>query len=140
MFSMTISFLTQIYFCKQNKIYEMCLLFYFFLRDKFWPGRKLGELGNFFPRFLNPSFRFWLWDKIENLEIRKLGILFPRFPKFSRFLSFRFATFSFFKKPFLFNILQQGIPYFLSMLCFVSKPLKVFFSSPKIYVQNITLP
>ena len=24
------------------------------------PGRKLGNLGNFFSRILNPSFRFWL--------------------------------------------------------------------------------
>ena len=33
---------------------------------KLRPGRKLGKLGNlgkvgnFFPRILNPSFRFWL--------------------------------------------------------------------------------
>ena len=68
-----------------------------------WMGssRKLGELGNlenlgnFFPRFLNPSFRFWLYGKIENSEIRKLGIIFPRFPRFPTFPSFGFATFSF---------------------------------------------
>ena len=32
---------------------------------------------------------------IENSEIRKLEIKFPRFPRFPRFPSFRFATFSF---------------------------------------------
>ena len=50
-----------------------------------WPGRKLGnlrKLGNFFLRCLNPSFRFWLQGKIENLEIRKLGIIFLRFSRF----------------------------------------------------------
>ena len=37
------------------------------IKEALWedarPGRKLrnlGNLGNFFPRFLNPSFRFWL--------------------------------------------------------------------------------
>ena len=60
-----------------------------------WPGRKLGKLGNLrklekiFPRFLNAGFRFWLKGKIENLEIRKLGLKFPGFPRFSSFPSFR---------------------------------------------------
>ena len=60
----------------------------------------------------------------------------------SEISEFRLATFTFFKKHFcFFNILQQVISYFLSMLCFAlfSKPFKVFFPSPKIYVQNITL-
>ena len=60
-------------------------------------GRKLGNLGNFFPKFLSPSFEFWLQGKIENSDIRKLGIIFPRFPTFPIFPSFRFAIFSFFK-------------------------------------------
>ena len=102
------------------------------------PGRKLrklgnlGKLGNFFPRFLNRSFRFWLQGKIENLEIRKLGIIFPRFP------SFQFATFHF-SKNFFFSIFysRQFRTFYLCYVLF-SKPFKVFFPLPKIYVQNIT--
>ena len=95
-----------------------------FSLSEFRPGRKLEKLrnlektGNFFPRFLNPSFRFWPYGKIENLEIRKLGTIFSRFP---RFPSFRFANFSFFKNLLSVNILQYAIPYFLSMLCIVFK-------------------
>ena len=75
------------------------------------PGQKLGNLrnlinlGNFFPRFLNPSFRFYPTAKIENSEKRKLGIIFLRFLRFPKFPSFQFAIFSFIKKIF-FNILK----------------------------------
>ena len=31
-----------------------------YLKNLSRPGRKLGNLGNFFPRSLNPSFRFWM--------------------------------------------------------------------------------
>ena len=72
------------------------------------PDQKLRKLGNFFLRFLNLIFQFWLQGKIENLEIRKLGIIFLRFPRFLRFLSFRFATFSFFKELFFLSILQYS--------------------------------
>ena len=41
----------------------------------------------------------------ENWEIRKLGIIFARFLRFSTFSKFRFAIFSFYKKIF-FNILK----------------------------------
>ena len=103
------------------------------------PGRKLGKFGNFFPRFINPNFRFWLQHKIENLEIRKLGIIFQRFLRFPRFPSFRFPSFSFFKKLF-FSIFysRQFCTFYLCYVLF-SKPFKAFFPSPKIYVQNITL-
>ena len=91
------------------------------------PGRKLGKLGNlgklgiFFPRFLNASFRFWLQGKIENLEIRKLGIIFPRFPRFPRFPSFRFATFHF-SKNFFFSIFysRQFRTFYFCYVCFQS--------------------
>ena len=49
----------------------------------------------FFLIFLNPSFWFCPAAKIKNSDIRKLGIIFQRFPRFPNFLSFRFATFSF---------------------------------------------
>ena len=69
-------------------------------------GQKVGNLGNpenlgnFFPIFIDPSFWFWLWGKIENSEKRKVGIIFSRFPRFPTFQSFRFVAFSFFKKLF----------------------------------------
>ena len=88
-----------------------------------WPGRKLGNLGNlgcFLPRFLNSSFRFWLSGKIENSEVRKLGIIFLRLP------SFRFATFSFFFLNYFFffiNVLSKSLFYicnYSSTLYFVN--------------------
>ena len=69
-------------------------------------GQKVGNLrnpenlGKFFSRFIDPSFRFWPWGKIENSQIRKVGIIFSRFPRFPTFQSFRFVAFSFFKKLF----------------------------------------
>ena len=68
----------------------------FFIRPGWKLGnfKNLGNLRNFFPRFLNPSFRFCPTAKIENPEIRKLEIIYPRFP------SFQFAIFSFLKKIF----------------------------------------
>ena len=68
--------------------------------DIFWPGRKLGKLGNlrklgnFFPSFSNPSFRFEYIGQYQNLGTKKLGKKFPRFPRFPSFPSFRIATFS----------------------------------------------
>ena len=70
------------------------------------PGRKLGKLRNFrnlrnfFLRFLN--FGLWLQVKIENLEIRKLEIIFPRFARFPRFLSFSIQYF------FIFHFFQYS--------------------------------
>ena len=61
-------------------------------------GQKVGNLGNrenlgkFFSRFVDPSFRFWLWGKIENSEIRKVGIIFSRFPRFPTFQNFLFVV------------------------------------------------
>ena len=60
------------------------------------PGQKLGNLGNlgiFFPRFFNPRFPFWLWGKIKNSKLRKLGITFPRFSRFSSFVEFSICHF-----------------------------------------------
>ena len=89
--------------------------------------------GIFFLRFLSPSFRFWVQGKIENLEIRKLGKIVPRFFRFTRSTSFLFATFP---RTLIFNILQYAIPYFLSMSCFVFKAFqKVFSFTKNIYLK-----
>ena len=51
-------------------------------------SRKLGNLGNLenlgdsFPSVFNPSFLFRVKGKIENSDMRKLGIIFSRFPSF----------------------------------------------------------
>ena len=58
-------------------------------------GQVENSLGNFSPRFFNPSFRFWPTAKIKNSKKRKLGIIFVRFLRFPAFPSFRVATFSF---------------------------------------------
>ena len=68
---------------------------------------KTPKTRKFFSEIFKSDFSFWLQGKIENLEIRKLRIIFLRFPRFLRFLSFRFATFSFFKELF-FSILQYS--------------------------------
>ena len=91
------------------------------------PGRKLENLGNlknlgnFFPRFLNPSFRFWLQGKIENSEIRKPGIIFPRFPRFPSFgfanFSFSFLTFFFFFINVFSNLLFYICSYSSTLHC-----------------------
>ena len=92
------------------------------------PGRKLG---NFFPFFLNLSFRFWLQGKIENSEIRKLGITFPRFSRFPTFPSFRFATFSFsflFFSPFFVNVFSNSLIYICN------------YSSTHYFINTVSLP
>ena len=64
-------------------------------------GRKLGNLGNvrnlgnFFPAFSLPTFRFWHHTQNRKLGRRKLGKQIPKFPTFTTFLSFRFTTFRF---------------------------------------------
>ena len=40
---------------------------------------------------LNPSFWFWLSGKIENWDMRKLGIIFPRFPRVFASQLFQFS-------------------------------------------------
>ena len=110
------------------RVFPFFILFFCWneINKKSWPGRKLGKLGNSFPRFLNPSFRFWLLGKIENLEIRKLGIIFPRFP------SFRFASFHF-SKNFFFSIFnsRQFRTFYLCYVLFSKPFFKAFFPSPK---------
>ena len=116
----------------------LCISNKFFITKLLWPGRKLGRLGNlgklgiFFPIFLDPSFRFWLWGKIENLEIRKLGILFPRFPRF------RFATFSLFKTFFFqYSTVGNSVLSIYVMFCFQSL-LKWFFLNQKYMLKPQT--
>ena len=60
-------------------------------------GSKTRKSQKFFPSFFNLSFRFLLSDEIGNSDMKKLGIIFPRFPRLPRFSGFWFATFSFFK-------------------------------------------
>ena len=87
--------------------------------------QKSWKTQNFFSRPLNVTFRFWLYGKIENLEIKKLGIIFPSFP------SFRFATFSFFKKRFFqYSLVGNSILSIYVMFCFQSL-LKCFFFHQK---------
>ena len=82
----------------------LCCSFSAPVRYKLWKSQlenseTLEISETFFPSFLNLSFRFRLYGKMENSGMRKLGTIFPRF------LIFRYATCSFFKKKFL-NILK----------------------------------
>ena len=119
--------LISVYFCFCVVIKLFCFLSQY---AWMWPGRKLGNLRNlanirnFFPRFLNLSFQFWQQGKIENLEIKKLRITFPRFQRFPTFLSFWFATFSFsfFFFPIFRNVFSNSLIYisnYISTLLFL---------------------
>ena len=127
------------YFTSKNE--ENRIFRHTWARPRTWKTRKSQKTRKFFSENFKSEFSILALCKIENLEIRKLGIISPRFPRFSRFPSFDLPVLHFSKNVFFFNILQQAISYFLSMLCFAlfSKPFKVFFPSPKIYFQNITL-
>ena len=57
--------------------------------------RKSRKTRKFFSEIFISEFSILAVGQIENLEIRKLGIIFPRFLRFPKFPSFRFATFSF---------------------------------------------
>ena len=75
---------------------------------------------------------------MENLEIRKLEIIFRRFPRFPSFPSFRIATFSFFKKKFFSIFYSRQFRTFCLRYALFPKSFKVFFLSPKIYVENVS--
>ena len=64
-------------------------------RSKTRKIRKSRKTRKFFSEIFIYEFSILAVGQIENLEIRKLGIIFPRFLRFPKFPSFRFATFSF---------------------------------------------
>ena len=89
------------------------------------------ENSETFSEIFKSEFSIWLQGKIENLEIRKLGIMFPRFPRFPRFPSFRFATFHFSKNFFFqFSTVGNSVLSTYVLLCF-QRLLKCFFLHQK---------
>ena len=103
------------------------------------PGRKFGNLrnlGNLFLRSWNPNFRFCPTAKIENSEIRKLRIIFPRFP--SVWFIYRFFIFSKKKIFFQYSKVGNSVLYIYVIYCFQSV-LKCFFFQQK-YIMFKILP
>ena len=83
------------------------------------PCQKLGKLGNFFPRFLNPTFKFDFQIQLGNKKTRNNISEISEISELSEFSNCHFFIFQ--KKNFFFTIIQWKIPYFLPMLCFVFK-------------------
>ena len=83
------------------------------------PCQKLGKLGNFFPRFLNPTFKSDFQIQLGNKKTRNNISEISEISELSEFSNCHFFIFQ--KKKFFFTIIQWKIPYFLPMLCFVFK-------------------
>ena len=83
------------------------------------PCQKLGKLGNFFPRFLNPTFKSDFQIQLGNKKTRNNISEISEISELSEFSNCHFFIFQ--KKIFFFTIIQWAIPYFLPMLCFVFK-------------------
>ena len=78
---------------RPRSMYFVCMA-----RPKTRKSRKSQKSRNFFSEIFKSEFSILAVGKkhkIQNSEIRRLGITFPRFPRFPTSRSFRFATFSF---------------------------------------------
>ena len=95
---------------------------------------KTGKTRKFFPEIF--KFEFSILPYSQN---RKLGNRETR-NNISEVSEFSNCHFFIFQKTFFFSIFysRQFRTFYLRYVLF-SRPLKVFFPSPKIYVQNITL-
>ena len=84
-------------------------------RSKTRKIRKSRKTRKFFSEIFISEFSILAVGQIENLEIRKLGIIFPRFLRFPKSPSFRFATFSF--SFLIFFLFYKSSVIFLKTLC-----------------------
>ena len=101
------------------------------------PCQKLGKLGKFFPRFLNPTFKSDFQIQLGNKKTRNNISEISEISELSEFSNCHFFIF---QKKIFFSVLYSE-QFRTFCLCYVlfSKSFKVFFPSPKIYVENMTL-
>ena len=110
------------------------------------PVRKLGKFGNlwklgiFFSEIFKPEFSILTIGQNRKLGNKKTRNNISKISEISEVSEFSICHFFIFQIFFFFSIFysRQFRTFYLCYVLF-SKPFKVFFPSPKIYVQNVTL-
>ena len=103
-------------------------------------NRKSRKTQKFFSKIFKFNFSILAIGQNRKVGNKKTRNIISEISEISELSEFQICHFFIFQKAiFFFNILQWAIPYFLSLFFFFSKPFEVFFPSPKIYFQNITL-
>ena len=126
---MTISFLTQIYFCKQNKIYEMCLLFFFF-QGQILARSKTRRTRKLFSEIFKSEFSILAMGQNRKLGNKKTRNTISEICEISEVSEFLICHFFIFQKTFSFQYSTVGnsVLSIYVMFCFKAFESVFFFT------------
>ena len=126
---MTISFLTQIYFCKQNKIYEMCLLFFFF-QGQILARSKTRRTRKLFSEIFKSEFSILAMGQNRKLGNKKTRNTISEISEISEVSEFLICHFFIFQKTFSFQYSTVGnsVLSIYVMFCFKAFESVFFFT------------